>query len=56
VLYKGRIVASGGPELADQLETTGYAEWVDPADGAGVEAEAVIGVGGEDDPFADPLA
>ena len=29
VLSRGRIVASGGPELADQLELTGYAEWVE---------------------------
>ena len=27
VLVDGRIVRSGGPEVADQLETTGYAEW-----------------------------
>ncbi len=27
VLVDGRIVRSGGPEIADQLETTGYAEW-----------------------------
>lgn len=32
VLSKGRIVASGGPELADQLETTGYAGYADDAD------------------------
>ena len=25
ILVKGRIVASGGPELADQLERDGYA-------------------------------
>jgi Fe-S cluster assembly ATP-binding protein len=27
VLVDGRIVRSGGPEVADQLEQTGYAEW-----------------------------
>ncbi len=27
VLAAGRIVAEGGPELADELERTGYAEW-----------------------------
>jgi Fe-S cluster assembly ATP-binding protein len=30
---KGRIVASGGPELADQLERDGYAAFSDDADG-----------------------
>ncbi len=33
VLRGGRIVASGGPELADELERTGYASY----DGAGYE-------------------
>jgi Fe-S cluster assembly ATP-binding protein len=27
VLSRGRIVRSGGPELAEELERTGYAEW-----------------------------
>src|SRR4051812_33094877 len=47
VLVKGRIVASGGPELADELERTGYAEFVD-----GDEDEAAMA----EDPFADPFA
>ena len=29
VLSKGRVVASGGPELADELERTGYAGYVE---------------------------
>jgi Fe-S cluster assembly ATP-binding protein len=29
ILVKGRIVASGGPELADQLEVDGYAAFTD---------------------------
>jgi Fe-S cluster assembly ATP-binding protein len=29
VLVHGQIVRSGGPEVADQLERTGYSEWVD---------------------------
>jgi Fe-S cluster assembly ATP-binding protein len=33
ILVKGRIVASGGPELADQLERDGYAAFTDDADG-----------------------
>jgi Fe-S cluster assembly ATP-binding protein len=32
ILVKGRIVASGGPELADQLEVDGYAAFVGPDD------------------------
>jgi len=44
ILVKGRIVASGGPELADQLERDGYEAFVDPSelssdtDGAGRSA------------------
>jgi Fe-S cluster assembly ATP-binding protein len=53
VLVKGRIVASGGSELADELEVSGYAAFTDgdpdDADGEGIVAPA-------DDPFADPLA
>jgi Fe-S cluster assembly ATP-binding protein len=47
VLSRGRIVTSGGPELADQLEAGGYAEWIEE------EAPAAEPVA---DPFADPLA
>jgi Fe-S cluster assembly ATP-binding protein len=61
VLSRGRIVKSGGPELAEELERSGYAEW------AAEEAEAREPVstpgrpeiddpfGGPADPFADPL-
>src|SRR3954453_2209002 len=34
VLRKGRLVASGGPELAEELERTGYAGYVDDDDDA----------------------
>ncbi len=52
VLSKGRIVTSGGPELADELETSGYAAWAEEeAPPAGPERG-----GGEEDPFADPFA
>ena len=30
VLREGRVVASGGPELAEELESTGYAGYEDP--------------------------
>src|SRR3954468_6274559 len=51
VLVKGRIVTSGGAELADELERTGYAGLVDDDD---VDERAPSAVA--DDPFADPLA
>jgi Fe-S cluster assembly ATP-binding protein len=69
VLSQGRIVASGGPELALELESTGYAAYAEE------EGAAALGPGGrgagragraagpagaagaaDDDPFADPLA
>ncbi|MBW3556791.1 MAG: Fe-S cluster assembly ATPase SufC [Actinobacteria bacterium] len=51
VLSRGRIVRTGGPELADELEKTGYAPY---ADGAAEPAKA--GADPFADPFADPLA
>ena len=48
VLVKGRIVASGGSELADELERAGYGAFVDD-DELDEDLPA-------DDPFADPLA
>jgi Fe-S cluster assembly ATP-binding protein len=62
VLSRGRIVREGGPELADELERTGYAEWADEA----VEADRTARSGrpsiddpfggpGAADPFEDPL-
>jgi len=47
VLAGGRIVATGGPELAQELEETGYAGYTDGEE----DAPAVA-----DDPFADPFA
>src|SRR5256714_5337939 len=49
VLRKGRLVASGGPELADELERTGYAGYEDDEEQATASTEAPA------DPFADPL-
>ncbi|MEJ7765456.1 MAG: Fe-S cluster assembly ATPase SufC [Acidimicrobiales bacterium] len=57
VLSRGRIVDSGGPELAEQLEADGYVRYepdaqVDlPAPGLAPPVSAPA-----DDPFADPLA
>jgi Fe-S cluster assembly ATP-binding protein len=47
VLSGGRIVKTGGPELADELEETGYAPYVATKESAPAAAA---------DPFADPLA
>ncbi len=53
ILVKGRIVASGGPELANVLERDGYAAFT-PAE---VEAsDATKGSNSSFDPFADPFA
>jgi Fe-S cluster assembly ATP-binding protein len=49
ILVKGRIVESGGPEMADALETTGYAAWVTEDESTDVAVPAA-------DPFADPFA
>jgi Fe-S cluster assembly ATP-binding protein len=51
ILVKGRIEASGGPELADELEVSGYANYV----GADGEPDAPAAPAA-DDPFADPFA
>ncbi len=54
VLSGGRIVREGGPELADELERTGYAEWADET----VEADQTATPGRPriDDPFGGPGA
>ncbi|MFP5328408.1 MAG: Fe-S cluster assembly ATPase SufC [Acidimicrobiia bacterium] len=49
VLSRGRIVRSGGPELADELERTGYADYAEEEQQAPAVADALA------DPFADPL-
>ena len=53
ILVKGRIVASGGPELADQLERDGYAAFTPEAGALGEVAEPVPS-NGLDDLFAPP--
>lgn len=50
VLAKGRIITSGGPELADELEVSGYAAWVEE-EAEGAPARPSVG-----DPFGDPFA
>ena len=58
VLSHGRIVRTGGPELAFELEETGYAAYGDGDDeaGDGRRKGRDGGSGTVDDPFADPLA
>lgn len=49
ILVKGRIVSSGGPELADVLEVDGYAAFVPESE---LEPESPAKSGGLDDLFA----
>ena len=50
VFADGRIQESGGPELATELEETGYERWVT------APVATATSAGLPDDPFADPLA
>ncbi len=54
VLVRGRFVASGGPELAEELEASGYADYQGQGDDSGNGGAASAAPA--DDPFADPLA
>ena len=42
ILSKGQIVASGGPELADALDISGYADYVDERDEADEPAASTL--------------
>ncbi|MET0143787.1 MAG: Fe-S cluster assembly ATPase SufC [Ilumatobacteraceae bacterium] len=52
ILVRGRIVAEGGPELADELETTGYAAFTADDDGAADGERPVVRPGSLDELFA----
>jgi Fe-S cluster assembly ATP-binding protein len=52
ILVKGRLVAEGGPELASDIEATGYVAY---APGLDVADEPMPSGGPFADPFADPL-
>ena len=54
VLAGGRIVASGGPELAAELEETGYAGYLGAE--ADPEPDPTAAPSEAEDPFADPFA
>ena len=65
VIVDGRIVDSGGPDLADALEADGYAPYLPDEPDAGVAVSigglgSALGTGAgstpADDPFADPWA
>jgi Fe-S cluster assembly ATP-binding protein len=57
VLSRGRVVASGGPELAEQLERRGYVDFEpDEQDDLPAPGLAPPISASTDDPFADPLA
>jgi Fe-S cluster assembly ATP-binding protein len=56
ILVKGRIVATGGPELASQLEDTGYAAWITEDEPAPAVADPFANNDPFGDPFADPLS
>jgi Fe-S cluster assembly ATP-binding protein len=53
ILVRGRFVAEGGPELADELETAGYAAYLGPDD---IDVAETASANVAADPFADPLA
>jgi Fe-S cluster assembly ATP-binding protein len=57
ILVKGEIRATGGPELADELERTGYAAYAatDVESGSGEEGDGRQSRPAQPDPFADPL-
>ena len=52
ILVRGRIVAAGGPELADELETSGYAAFTGEADGAADGDRPIVRPGSLDELFA----
>jgi Fe-S cluster assembly ATP-binding protein len=55
IFARGRILESGGPELATRLEREGYAAWLG-ADDDGSESSPGAAADPFADPFADPLA
>jgi Fe-S cluster assembly ATP-binding protein len=56
VLSQGRIALSGGPELAEELERTGYAAYGDEEAGTHAATISAPERPPFEDPFADPLA
>jgi Fe-S cluster assembly ATP-binding protein len=56
VLVRGRIVASGGPELADVVERDGYAAFLPPGETLADDRVELVGSARASDPFVDPFA
>ena len=56
VLSQGRIVRSGGAELADELERTGYADYAKEEEVTAMQPKSAAEAAAMADPFADPLA
>ena len=56
VLSRGEFVRSGGPELADELERTGYADYAEEQEAAAMQPKSAAEGAAMADPFADPLA
>ena len=56
ILVKGRIRATGGPELADELEEHGYGRYLPEGEAADIDPREAIAVDPLADPFGDPLA
>ena len=55
ILVDGAIVESGGPDLADELEESGYEKWLPTPEIAVSIGGLGSGTATGDDPFADPL-
>ena len=56
VLSAGRIVATGGPELAEELELTGYAAYGEQERDGAAGSDSTTVDPRVSDPYADPLA
>ena len=56
VLVKGRIVATGGPELVHELERDGYAAYLGEEEASTLSQAGTTRPSVSTDPFADPLA
>jgi Fe-S cluster assembly ATP-binding protein len=54
VLSRGRVVSSGGPDLADELERTGYAGWAEEESSTTQPSDGEVGRPVVDDPFGGP--
>lgn len=56
IFANGRIMASGGRELVEEVEADGYSRWVDARSETTVTLGGLGGGSAAEDPFADPFA